>query len=180
MAPGLVPHVPGGDGSLPNCPQGQEGAGCKISFNLRYHFAYRHLANKVTAGGVCLPKCLSCGLQVGTVGIPEHLASKTCQELTAQRQKHEVAAASAAALQHTFIAYEDRLRRVEQFKYLGRVMSMDNNDVPAMRRNLKRARKTWGRLRKVLEKEEVSSKVAGMFCQGVVAFQSSCTGARRG
>ena len=48
---------------------------------------------------------------------------------------------------------------------------MGENDVPAMRRNLKKARKTWGRLRKVLEKEEVSSKVAGMFYQGVVASQ---------
>ena len=46
---------------------------------------------------------------------------------------------------------------------------MDDNDVPAMRRNLKRARKTWGRLAKVLEKEEVSSAVAGMFYQGIVA-----------
>ena len=67
-----------------------------------------------------------------------------------------LAAASVAALQHTFTAYEDRLHRVEQFKYLGRVMSMDDNDMPAMQRNLKRARKTWGRLRKVPEKEEVS------------------------
>ena len=60
---------------------------------------------------------------------------------------------------------------MEQFKYLGRVKYMDDTDVPAMRRNLKKARKTWGRLRKVLEKEEVSSKVAGMFYQGVVASQ---------
>ena len=48
-------------------------------------------------------------------------------------------------------------------------MSMDDNDVPAMRRNLKKARRTWGRLRKVLEKEEVVPKVAGMFYQAVVA-----------
>ena len=50
-------------------------------------------------------------------------------------------------------------------------MSMDKHDVPAMRRNLKRARKTWCWLRKVLEKEEASPKVAGMFYQGVVASQ---------
>ena len=108
---------------------------------------------------------------MGTAGTPGHLASRTCRELTAQRRQHEVAAVSTAALQHTFTTYSDKLRRVEQFKYLGRVMSMDDNDVPAMRRNLKKARKTWGRLCKVLEKEEVSSKVAGMFYQGVVASQ---------
>ena len=103
-------------------------------FNRRYHFAYRHPVDKVLVDGACLPKCPSCGLQVGTAGTPEHLASKTCRELVAQRQQHEVTAASAAALQHTFIAYEDMLRRVEQFKYLGRVMSMDDNDMPTMRR----------------------------------------------
>ena len=43
--------------------------------------------------------------------------------------------------------------------------------VPTMRRNLKWARKTWGRLRKVLKKEKISSKVAGMFYQGVVASE---------
>ena len=83
-----------------------------------------------------------CGLQVATAGTPGHLASRTCRELTAQRRQHEVAAASAAALQHEFSAYNDKLRCVEQFKYLGRVLSMDDNDVPAMRRNLKKARRT--------------------------------------
>ena len=34
---------------------------------------------------------------------------------------------------------------------------------------LKKARRTWGRLRKVLEKEEVAPKVAGIFYQAVVA-----------
>ena len=120
---------------------------------------------------MCPPKCSSCGLQVETADTLGHLASRTCRGLTAQRRQHEVAAASAAALKHSFTAYNDKLRRVEQFKYLGRVVSMDDNDVPAMRRNLKKARRTWGRLRKVLEKEEVSSKVAGMFYQGVVASQ---------
>ena len=60
---------------------------------------------------------------------------------------------------------------MDQFKYLGNVISMDDNDVPAMPRNLKRPRKTWDRLSKVLEKEEISPKVAGMFYQAVVASQ---------
>ena len=45
---------------------------------------------------------------------------------------------------------------------------MDNTDIPAMRRNLKRARKTWGRLLKVLEKRGAAPKAAGMFYQGIV------------
>ena len=46
---------------------------------------------------------------------------------------------------------------------------MGNNDISAMRRNLKRAKKTWGRLSKVLENEEVLPKVVGMFYQGILA-----------
>ena len=65
---------------VPNRLQGQEEAGCKPSFNVCYYFAYRHR------------------LQVGTAGTPEHLSGRTCREMTAQWQQHEVAAASAAAL----------------------------------------------------------------------------------
>ena len=72
---------------------------------------------------------------------------------------------------YSFTAYKDNFKCVEQFKYLGRIMSMDNNDVPAMCCNLKRVRKTWVRLSNVLEKEEVSSKVAGMCYQGAVVSQ---------
>ena len=48
---------------------------------------------------------------------------------------------------------------------------MDDNDLPAMRRNLKKARGTWYRLPHVLDKESVPGPVAGMFYQAVVASQ---------
>ena len=68
--------------------------------------------DNVAVAGTCLPKCRICGLQVGTMGTPENLVSRTCQELTAQRQQHKVAAPSAAAPQHTFTAYDGELRSV--------------------------------------------------------------------
>ena len=49
---------------------------------------------------------------------------------------------------------------MERFKYLGRVLSYDDSDTPAIRRNLKRARQVWGR---------ISTPIAGMFYQAVVA-----------
>ena len=59
----------------------------------------------------------------------------------AGRRQHLVAAEGARALTRTFTAYgESELRRVEQFKYLGRVLSYDNSNTPAIRRNLKRTR----------------------------------------
>ena len=58
-------------------------------------------------------------------------------------------------MQRTFTAYGEKLRRVNRFKYLGRVLSYDDSDTPAVRRNLQRARTAWGRLSVVIAKEEV-------------------------
>ena len=60
------------------------------------------------------------------------------------------------------------LRQVEVFKYLGRDLSADNYDVPAMRYNLRKARQVWARIARVLEKECVPAPVGGMFYQAVV------------
>jgi hypothetical protein len=61
------------------------------------------------------------------------------------------------------------LKSVRRFKYLGRIVSYDDNDTPAIRRNIKKARRQWGQFWKVLERESVPPRVAGMFYQAVVA-----------
>jgi hypothetical protein len=104
------------------------------------------------------------------IGTPAHEGSKTCRRMAAQRAQHQLAAADMRAAELRFTAYgSDELCNVERFKYLGRVLSHDDNDVPAMRRNLKKARATWGRISKILTREEVPVPVAGMFYQAVVA-----------
>ena len=80
-----------------------------------------------------------------------------------------MAAASRPALNRTLTAYGEVLKSVWQFKYLGRIVSYDDNDTPAIRRNIKRTRRQWGQFRKVLEGESVPSCAAGMFYQAVVA-----------
>ena len=62
----------------------------------------------------------------------------------------------------------DELRQVEVFKYLGRMVSSVDNDVPVMRHN-KRARKVWARFAWMLAQETVPAPVTGMFYQAVVA-----------
>ena len=118
---------------------------------------------------MCYQKCNLCSMQVSTAGKPSHEASKTCQEMAAGRRQHAVAAQRKAALRQTFTAYGEPLRQVSQFKYLGRIVSYEDSDVPAVRRQIKRARRTWGQFCRLLEKEEVPPRVAGMFYQAVVA-----------
>ena len=77
-------------------------------------------------------------MQVKTAGTPVHLPSKLCKDLAERRQQHAVAATGVQALGQTFTAYDAELSRVEQFKYLGRMLVMDKNDLPAMRCNLEK------------------------------------------
>jgi hypothetical protein len=145
----------------PSCPQGREGKGCSSEANLWSHFAHRHPTDKVRIGGLCPPKCHLCGLQTRAVGSVWHERSEQCQKLAAQRRRDRLAEKVAVAVQRKFTAYQkDTLRSVEEFKYLGRVIARDDCDTQAIRRNLKRARQVWGRISKVITKEEVQPKVA--------------------
>ena len=81
------------------------------------------------------------------LGTTRHAESKTYRRMAAQQRQHLVAAKGARALTRTFTAYGgSEILRVERFKYLGRVLSYDDSDTPAIRRNLKRARQVWGRI----------------------------------
>ena len=105
------------------------------------------------------------------MGMPAHLASTLYLYLAKRRRQHAMAATGAQALGQTFTAYDANLRRVEQFKYLSRMLAMDDNKLRAMRRNLNQARGTWDRLSRVLANELLSGPVAGMYYQAVVASQ---------
>ena len=60
--------------------------------------------------------------------------------------QHEAAVAAGQALQERFTIYDEELERVEVFRYLGRLLSMDENDGPAVQANLSKARMTWTRV----------------------------------
>ena len=151
---------------VPGCPAGRQ----RDAFNLRMHFRYRHPRDKVVVDGTCCPRCPSCGMQVGesVLGSTRHLSSSTCKMMTAQREQHRCAEAGRRASARKFRACGQELRNVDQFRYLGRMLSSSDCDVPAMRRNLKRARGVWRRISTVIAKDDVPAPVAGMFFRVVV------------
>merc|ERR1712086_95888 len=152
---------------VPECP-----GGGRDPYDLRRHFRSRHPRDLVSVRGETFPRCEACGMQVSAevLGSKQHEATRTCQTFSAMRVQHGHALAGAKAMRRRFMAYgTEELRQVEGFKYLGRIVSHVDNDVPAMRRNLKRARGIWRRLSKVLATEEIPAPVAGMFYQAVVA-----------
>ena len=97
-----------------------------------------------------------------------HEQSQYCQDGWAKTLQYQAAENSSRALEHRFSAYGEWLERVEVFRYLGRLLAYDDNDSQALRSNLRKARKCWGRLQRVLRAENASPRVSGMFYKATV------------
>ena len=72
------------------------------------------------------------------------------------------------ALRREFTTYGEGLERVEVFKYLGRMLTMDDVDGHTIGANLKKARRCWARLSRVLRAEYAAPRVCGIFYRATV------------
>ena len=66
-----------------------------------------------------------------------------------------------------FEAYGELIKNVLSFRYLGRVLTAGDDDWVAVIGNLGKARKSWGRLSRVLDREGADPKVSGNFYKAV-------------
>ena len=67
-----------------------------------------------------------------------------------------------------FEVYRKQLKTVPSFKYLGRILTAGDDDWPAVAGNLGKARKIWGRLKRILSSEGADKRVLGNFFNAVV------------
>ena len=78
--------------------------------------------------------------------------------------------------ERSFEAYGAPIESVLEFKYLGRILTATDDDWPAVVRNLRKARRSWGRLARVLRREGAYPKVSRTFyiavTQAVLLFGS--------
>ena len=65
--------------------------------------------------------------------------------------------------ERAFQAYGRTLEMVTSFKYLGPVLTGEEDDWTAVVGNLRKARNFWARLARILVLEGASSRVSGMF-----------------
>ena len=79
-----------------------------------------------------------------------------------------MAVALALALQCTFTVHGDVLEGVEVFEYLGRLLAQDDDNVQAVRQQIRKAQGTWARIGQVLRGENAAPRVAAMFYKAVV------------
>ncbi len=67
-----------------------------------------------------------------------------------------------------FTAHGEELEQVEVFKYLGRLLSHDDNNALAIQANIRKARNCWARVLRVLRDENATPWVTGMFYKATV------------
>jgi hypothetical protein len=73
-----------------------------------------------------------------------------------------------SAKETTFTILNNPIENIKEFKYLGRVVTNNDNDTKALDQNIKKANGAWGRLRKVLEKGKMKNPRAATSIYKVV------------
>jgi hypothetical protein len=84
------------------------------------------------------------------------------------KHQREMAVASALALLQQFLVCSDVLEWVKVFKYLGHLMSQDDDDIQAILAQMRKARATWAHIGQVLWSENASPHVAARFYQTII------------
>ncbi len=102
------------------------------------------------------------------IRIPNQARTKECTMGMARQQQQEAAVASVLALRCQFTVHGEALKKVKVFKYLGRMMAQDNNNVQAMQHQLHKAQRTWAHVGQVLRSENATPWVAAKFYKAVV------------
>ncbi len=97
-----------------------------------------------------------------------HQYTKECQVGVEQKKQREAAVTLALALRQQFSVHGDVLEQVEVFKYLGHLLAQDDDDIQAIRAQLRKARATWARVGQVLRAENVPPRIAAKFYIAVV------------
>ena len=62
-----------------------------------------------------------------------------------------------------FEAYRKQLEAVPSFKYLWRIITVGDNEWPAVTGNLVKSRKSFGRLTSIMSREGVDKRISGTF-----------------
>ena len=99
---------------------------------MRQHFFWRHPRDTICIeeeGSVPLPKCELCGFQTTYRSLNgSRYNPRSCVEGRRRREKAAALERARATQEHVFSVYGTALESVRTFKYLGRILSYDNND----------------------------------------------------
>jgi hypothetical protein len=153
---------------VPDCPHRK----IPSATAMRTHFMYKHPKCCLTItneSSLPLPKCPLCDMHVTYQALnTTHQHSKICDKGAARKTRRKQLAARRRAQEIEIMIHCQSLDKVSQFKYLGRIMSQNNSDWPAVHRNIKKALRKWAMIARPLLRTGVAPKVVVMFYKAIV------------
>ena len=97
-----------------------------------------------------------------------HKSTEMCRSGAERKRRRLEETEVRECTEMAFEVYGEQLQTVPSFKYLGRILTEGDDDWPAVVGNLGKARKSWGRMQRILSREGANKRVSGNFFKAVV------------
>ncbi len=157
---------PGGRKDPRQCPYPGYPGVLSSPYMLCRHFWDLHPKNTVEIPREgTLPRCKRCTMQCKN---PRHIHTQVCVLGAEQRTQRDSAVTAALALCKLFHVEGELLEKVDLFQYLGRILAQDDDDIRAVRQQIKKAWGMWARVGQVLTADNTPPKVSAKFYKAVV------------
>ena len=134
---------------------------------MRVHFWRRHVRDTVLIleeGNLPRTRCDYCDMLVPWRALNgRHKDTAMCRSGAERKRRRLVEAEIRESTEMAFEAYGEQLESVLRFTYLGRLMTVGDDNLPAVAGNLKKARRSWGRLQRILGREGATARLSGAF-----------------
>ena len=82
-----------------------------------------------------------------------HKSTVMCRSGAERKRRRLAETKIRESTEMSFEVYGEQLKTVTSFKYLGRILTAGDDDCPAVAGNLGKARRSWGRLQRILSRE---------------------------
>ena len=139
---------------------------------MRVHFFHRHVQDTVIIleeGNLPRPRCPQCDMLVPWHALNRrHLSSYQCANGAERNHIRLAEEYMRESFESIFQAYGEPLDTVTLFKYLGRVLTAKDNNWSAFSSNLRKSRKIWMQIMRILSREGAYPKVSGLCFKAVV------------
>ena len=136
------------------------------------HFCSRHVRDIVIIleeGDLPHPRFSQCDMLVPWQALNGKRHNTAMCRSGVERERRRMADTELReSTEMAFEAYGKQLEAVPSFKYLGRIMTAGDDDWLAVVGNLGKARKSWGRLTRILSREGADKRISGKFFKEVV------------
>ena len=138
---------------------------------MRVHFVHPHVLDTVVIleeGNSPHPWCSQCDMQVPRRALNgRHLGTAQCHKGAERKSRQLAEAETRENSERAFEAYGAPIESVTEFKYLVRILTATDDVWPAVVGNVGKARRSWGRLSRVLGREGADLKVSRAFYTAV-------------